>query len=138
MKTSIKVLLAAVVIGLGMSAESEAASASMRGAKSASAVNYTTTISAIATGPVALYGIVMSSVTTAGDYAVIWDSGSTTGLSIGTTTNLRAKIVGPSTTFPGQVVTFDPPIQLNHGLAVGLSAATNAATFIYERGRVTY
>jgi len=27
---------------------------------------------------------------------------------------------------------------LNNGLAVGLSAATNAATFIYERGRVTY
>lgn len=133
MRNSMKVLLAAVVLALGMSVKSEAAG-SNRGAKGYAANNYTTTISTLSYGPSVVYGVIMSSVTTAGDYTVLWDSGSATGYTIGVATGLIARLIGSTSS---QYIVFDPPLQLKNGIAIGNSAATNAAVVIYEKGRVT-
>lgn len=139
MNKTLKVLLAAVVLGIGTAMTSQAAG-SNRGAKQASALNYTTTVSTIAAGPAVLYAVIMSTVTTTGDFLVIWDSGSATGLAVGGPyTLMKAKITGSTTaqaTSPsGNPITFDPPLQFNNGIAAVLSAVTNTATFVFEKGR---
>lgn len=140
MNKTLKVLLAAVVLGIGMSVRSEA-TGSNRGAKGMVANNYNTAVVIISTGPSVLYGVLMTTVTTAGDYTVVWDSASVTGLAVGGPfTLLKAKLTGSTTaqtTIPGsQFATFDPPLQFNSGIATLNSAATNGATFVFEKGRV--
>ena len=134
MRNSLKVLLGTMVIGIGMVGSAQAA-ASVRGAKQATNINFTTTVSTIAIGPAVLYGVVLSTPATAGDYTAFFDSASAIGL---TATNagatLKFKIIA-STTLP-VILTFDPPIQFLNGIMAGNSVATNTSSILFEKGRI--
>jgi hypothetical protein len=128
---TMKKIILAFVLGLFCMAKSEAA-----GAKTATAVNYSVTVTSITVGPAALYAIVLSTPTTAGDYVVVWDSATGAGLATNVVTTQKLRVVASTTAVTFPVITFDPPIKFRNGIMAALNAATNYATFIWESGSV--
>lgn len=134
MKTSLKVLLAAVVLGLGMVASSEAAN--VRGAKAYVAMQGSTTGVVVSSGAAVLYSVVLSTGAAGTDFVVLFDSGAVTGLTAvnyGATYRTRINV---SSTTQNTIVVFDPPLQFVNGITALNSNATITSLFTYEKGRV--
>jgi hypothetical protein len=124
-----------VVLFLGAACVGTAnAASSVRGGKANTTINYSTTVTLISKIPSTVYGVVLSSATTAGDYVVLWDSASATGLTTPVTTGLKAKVI--LSTGTSQVVSFDPPLIFNNGIVAANSAATTLLDVVFEGGKV--
>lgn len=122
-----------------MGTNSEAAGAA-RGAKTTTSVNYTLSVSTIATGPVVLYSVTLAS-GAASEFVAIFDTAPAVAATINANqtsaaSNLKSRLFFGSTT-ANTTINFDPPLQLNNGLLVADSAVTGQSLFVFERGRVT-
>lgn len=134
MNLSWKVLLGALVLGLGMAGRSEAAGAT-RGAKAVATLTYTTTVSTVSLGASVLYAVTLST-GASGEYVAFFDTSTATGItSTLSTAPLKTRVFFGSTT-ANTVVNFDPPLQFNNGIVAVDSAITGQSAITYERGRV--
>lgn len=112
---------------------------------------YSTTISTWIAGPGAVYEVTLAT-GASGEYIVLYDTSSTSGITIGTasgggSTNVvgLAGFIPPGPALSGRIyfssttqntqIKYDPPLQFFNGLAVGDSANTGSATITYEVGR---
>lgn len=135
MNKTLKVLLAAVALGFGMTSLSHAAGAT-RGAKTYTSINYSTTVTTVtASGAGVVYGVILGTGSAGTDHTVLWDKAATGATVISTTSGLVAKLIVSSAT-QNTTIYFDPPLQFNNGIVMANSAATTVSTVIWERGRL--
>ena len=125
-------LLGALCFGLTQSVEAAGAT---RGAKASTNVYGTQGIIGVSSGTAVLYSVVLGT-GAAGDYAVLFDSASATGITATSFSSpFKMRIYFGSTT-ANTIVNFDPPLQFTNGIIVSLSTTTAPAAFVWERGRV--
>lgn len=136
MRNSLKVLLAAVVLGLGLSMRSEAALA--RGAKQVQSMQNSTTGIAVSSTSAVVYSVTLSTGTGGTDYVVLFDSNAITGLNaITQSTAVGYKLrINVSSTTQNTVVIFDPPLQFNNGLVAFNSTGVITSMITWEKGRI--
>ena len=126
--------LVSVVFGLlfGVAALSHAGG--LTKPRSTALHSYSTTPTLVASGPGAVYQVVMAT-GTASEYVILVDSASVTG--VVATSNSKAitpRLFYGSTT-ASTVITFDPPIVFRNGLVVAPLANTGQLSVSYETGR---
>lgn len=127
MNKSMRFLLATFV-GLAMAGSAYAANG-VRGAKAKRTINFSATAVLPCSGPGAVYSVIVST-GAATDYAVLRDSNTAN------TTSAIALSLAANTTNTAQL-TLDPPLQFTNGISFNVPATMNAASVVYECGRVT-
>jgi hypothetical protein len=126
-----------VLLGIGMVATRADAANPTRGAKTSTAITYSTTISSVSVpGPAVVYSVILSS-GASGEYLALFDTASTGVITAPVSSSALKTRVLYSSTSANTVVNFDPPLQFNLGLAAAGSALTGQALIVWEKGRVT-
>jgi len=97
------------------------------------AINYTTNIIGVSTGPAVLYGVILSSGAT-GEFVAFFDTNTVQGIAANSSNVLVTKFFFVANG-SGTVIPLDPPIQFNVGLFAADSAATGQSVILYEKGR---
>lgn len=133
MNKTMKSLLVALTLVMGYGLVSHAASIP-RSPKETHVHAYSTTATLVHSGPGAVYQVVLGT-GAAGEYAVLVDSGSATGVDAPSTSKLIAPRLMYSSTTANTIIPFDPPLMYSNGLVVDGSAATGIAAITYESGR---
>jgi hypothetical protein len=133
-----KKLMAVLLLGFAVVSTSYAGVA-----KSYYTHRYATTISTVAVGDAALYGVIMSTAASSGDYINFFDSSNVNGLATTyiTSAPFVMRLMYSTSTLNGTTIPqntvykFDPPIQFDKGIMITPSAAAESITIIYESGR---
>lgn len=98
--------------------------------------SYSTTAGLVAAGGGAVYQVVLST-GASGEYVVLVDSGSATGVDVANATT-QSKLLSSrlfyASTSASTVITFDPPIKFVNGLVIDGSAVTGQAAILYQKG----
>lgn len=127
------------VVGILLAASVSQASVVARMPKTSYTSTFTTSAVFVSSGPAAIYQVIQST-GASGEYFMLCDSNTVTGITAVSNGNLGANspckvhLLFGSTT-ANTVTTFDPPIMFYNGIVIIDSANTGQATFTYEPGR---
>lgn len=93
----------------------------------------------ITTGPAVLWAVYLS---TGGvfDYTVVFDSGSSNGLTnliMDATKGYKMRFYDMAFSSFTTIYTLDPPMQFNNGIVAAQSAAAQSSMFVFQRGRLS-
>jgi len=113
------------------------AASGVRGAKGFKVLTQSTTALAVATGPTAVYSIVIGTGAVT-DYVVLLDSANATAATVANQlgTGFRGRFY-PSSATQNTAILFDPPLQFNNGVTAIAATALGTYLISYELGRVT-